>query len=422
MRNPLRRFFIAPALVAVAAATALLAVRPAPGAAATITITGTIVNSTTGAKDVDADVVVVAPAKGMAPVATTRSQNGSFAFPPLETDVPVYLVRVTYDGVPYSESVQPADAGPTAEVMILVYESTTASDAIRLSTYHLAALRHDNMLTIEKLFGVNNTGSPARTVTGEGTFRFFVPENAEIREVYVMGQGMPIKRTPVATDEPGVWRLDYPLRPGITQVDVTFDAPYDSASYTMTGKALYDVDEFSVFQADPAMTVSSTTVALSEAGDAHGMKQYTAKALKAGTDLAVTFAGGEEETSMPAGHGEIKAVHNEMQNASVIVIVLVLLAMMVFMALSLHGNPNPLDQPQNLRAYYDGLLRRLARLDDLNEAQAVDRDAYRTRRDEIKRQLAAIVYRLRKAENASAGNGRKNTPGREQGKERARAG
>jgi|GEM_PF-1775725 len=403
-----------------AAVVSLIGVATAVSPARALNITGTIVNGTTGARNVESDVTVIAPAKGMKPVATTRAVNGIFSFTDLDPNVPVYLVQVNFDGVPYRESVNPVKTGTSADVAMLVYQSTTKDDGIRLAMFDMAALRHDNVITVEKLFAINNVGSPGRTVTGDGAFRFHVPRDGTIRDLSVTGQGMPIKRTPVATDKPDVWRVDYPLRPGITQVDITFDVPYDTASYTLIGKFLYDVDEFSIFGADTSMTISAAHPRLTNAGKTHGMTEYTAKSVAAGTELNVTFSGGSEQTQVAAGHGNVLTVHNGMQNASIVVIVLVLLAMMAFMGMSLRGNPNPLDNPKNLKAYYHGLLQRLARLDDLHAAQAVDREAYTVRREQTKRQLAAIVYRLRSSEQAS-GRRKKKPNIKLHGKNQARA-
>ena len=70
-------------------------------------IYGKIVNGTTGDKNVDTDVIIVNPSGGMAREQTVRATGGEFAVTGLDGDSPIYLVRVDYQGIAFTESVRP---------------------------------------------------------------------------------------------------------------------------------------------------------------------------------------------------------------------------------------------------------------------------------------------------------------------------
>jgi hypothetical protein len=63
--------------------------------------------------------------------------------------------------------------------------------------------------------------------------------------------------------------------------------------------------------------------------------------------------------------------------------------------MSLRDRHDPLSDPQVLRAHYDLLLSRLARLDDLHAAHAIPDDVYRASREEMMGRLGALAMQMR---------------------------
>ena len=253
----------------------------AAGAAArpahALTITGRVVNGTAGNRPLDTELTVVAPARGMRPLATTRSVDGRFTVGGLPADAPVFLVQVRFGGVDYREMVRPQAGRDTLEATVVVYESADGADGVRLSRYQVAVLRQGQTdLTLEKFFTVNNVSTPARTDTTG--ILVYAPADARPLEANVMGQGMPVRRQLRPTGTPGVYRIDYPVRPGETTVDVTLAAPYDDDRYTLRDSLLYDVDALAVFRVDPSMKIESDTLRFTEASAAHGMTELRAGA------------------------------------------------------------------------------------------------------------------------------------------------
>lgn len=385
-------------LYVLAAAAAVLVATAVPSGA--FTISGKVINGTTGDKSPDVEVIVVNPSGGMTQEKKVRAVDGRFTVSDLKDDSPIFLVRVDYKGISFTESVRPGQQ--QGDLVIMIYEPTDSWENVRVSIPHLVAQRDGSHLVIEQLYELNNVGNHA-IAPGDASFRFRVPqENHGIEELYVSALGMPIERTPEPTDEPGIYKLSYPIRPGITRVGLAYSVPYENDTFTITDELLYDIDEVIVYGVDPDMKVmANVDVVVEEA--AHEMVSYTMPSLKQGTKLELTFTGGSGRSSIPAAEaqatpGSISVVPNEMEDVSLMMMVIVLLALLAFMGIAVQGGGDPLDQPAKLRAYYEVLLKRLARLDDLRHAEAIPTDVYRHRREELKSQLAALMQRLRDSE------------------------
>lgn len=371
------------------------------GAARAFTINGRVVNGTTGERNVSIDVTIVNPSGGMAREQIVRAENGVFSATDLNDSSPIYLVRVDYKGIAFTEMVRPTD--DDANIVVMIYEPAESWDGIRVSIPHVVARRHGDHLEVEQLYQINNVSNPPRAIPGgDLAFRYRIPEDKiEITSLYVSALGMPIERAPEPTGDPGIYRLSYPIRPGITRVGLSFTVPYDEGTYTLGGELLYDVEELVVLGSDPDMTVTGSNLSFTREESAHDMASWTATSLTAGTNIGITFSGGSGESSIPGttgGSGAIIVAPNPMEEVSLMLMFIVLLALLAFMGITIHGGKSPLDQPSSLRAYYELLLRRLAKLDDLRHAEVVSADVHRAQREELKGQLAALLYRLRSIE------------------------
>jgi hypothetical protein len=202
-----------------------------------------------------------------------------------------------------------------------------------------------------------------------------------------------------------MYRITYAIRPGITRAGVSYRVPYDEGTYTLRQEFPYDLEAVTVYGEDPEMTITSETTAFVPDNSAHDMVAFVAGSIPAGTPLEIRFAGGSGESMVGdtggGGNGTVIILPNAMEEASLMIMVILLLALTAFMGITLHGTQDPLHDPKNLRSYYDILLRRMARLDDLLEAQAVPADVHRAKREEFKTQLASLMYRIRDAEGAA---------------------
>ena len=392
----MRRFLVTGGALAVALATIATA-------ANAFTIRGTIKNGTTGATDVSARVVAIEPSAGMREAASAEAQGGKFVLENLPDDSPFFLLRTQYDGVNYNTPVQPTGGDQTVEVE--VFESTSSWDGIQITMPHLATARQGNALHIEQLFEITNETSPAKTLSGKtGPFKLHLPTDMDsLTECFVSAGEMPLKVTPIPTDSPDIFTIDYPLRPGITRIGVSFAVPYASGSYSMKVRFPQPVSLITVFAVDSSMHVASTSHELGSGQSVHGMSAYAVGDIPANGEVALTFTGGNpkfagldvEGDEHAATPENIRGEPAEDFKVSIFLMITVLLVMAGIVTMALRDRHDPLSDPQVLREHYDLLVSRLAKLDDLHAANTIPSDAYRASREELVGRLAALAMQLR---------------------------
>ena len=364
------------------------------------TIRGTLENGTTGSKDVSAKIVVVNPSQGMEEQGNVDVRNGRFEIPDLDPNAPVYLLRVDYAGVSYNTPVQVT--GADQEVAVIVYETTTSWDGVRVVVPHLAASRFGDHLQVEQLFEISNESSPPRTLNGEeGFFHLYLPADMEtLLTCFAQSLSVPIDQTPVPTATPGRYRIDYPIRPGVTRIGVAFTLPYAAGRYTLSEKVFHDIDHITVFAVDPDIKISSPSQTLEAMEPVHGMSAYSVHGLTKGSELVLSFEGGDPEFAGTGGGGEsgeqnVVAVASDSENLSLFVIAALVFTFAGMVAVVLRDRGDPLSDPKVLRRHYDSLVARIARLDDLHAAEAIPGEAYRAAREELVTKTAALAIRIR---------------------------
>lgn len=382
----------------------------APAIASAFTINGTVINGTTGAP-ATVTVHVVRPSGGMVVEQEIEARDGHFTIGDLDKNAPIYLIRIDYQGVMYNEPVRVT--GGDVDVTVKIYEVTTSWEHLHVSSPSLIASRTGDVLEIERIYDVVNETDPPRTVAGdEASFSFVLPADmVELKSSHVTAIGVPIARTPVPVGENNLHKIDYPLRPGLTRVSVTYTVPYSGGSYTLRERVPYDVENITVFQIDPDMDIAGGGVEFDVHNSTNSMNAYHATNVAGDTEITIAFSGG---TSEPAGAttadsgsrtGSVMLLPNAMEETSIIIMVIMLLALLALAGVSVHGVESPLEQRDGVQAHYETLARRLARLDDLHAAETIPADVYPVKRAELKQQLASLRYRLEKSQRASGEDG-----------------
>jgi hypothetical protein len=374
------------------------------------TVNGTVNNGTSGTAVADADVLIINPSAGMAPVQTVKAVGGRFTVENL--DAGVYIARVSYAGVTYNHNLQITAAGGSdpVEVAIVVFEPTTSWDGVRIVVPHFSAARHAEHLVIERVYDIYNDSNPPRTLTGEdGNFRFPLPGDMHNLEGFVVSySGIPIERQPVETGDAGVWRVDYPIRPGVTRVGMAYTVSYDSVSYTMNEKIQYDIESVTIFATDVDMRIHSHSHELVQGEGPHASVSWAINGLKKGQELNLHFQGGVSQQAAAAGggsQGAISVVPNSADSLSILMMAILLLALLAFAGIALREPRADGAESIHLKEYRDVLVGRLAKLDDLNQTGAIPAAAYQSKRAELKHQIASLMYRL----NPSGESGKSRT-------------
>jgi hypothetical protein len=364
------------------------------------TIRGTLENGTTGDKRLAANVQVVNPSGGMLQEREVEARDGRFEITDLDPNAPIYLVRVDYDGVSYNAPVQVT--GADQDVALVVYERTTSWDGVRITVPHLAATRSGDLLQVEQLYEIVNESSPPRTITGDGAFfHLYLPADVDsLTACFVTSFGVPVDRTPIPTDTPGRYRIEYPLRPGVTRVGIAYTLPYAGGRYTLAARLFHTIGHMTVFAVDPEIKISSTSHTLEALEPVHGMAAFSVHGLEQGGELVLAFEGGDPEfggTGSEGGGQTVVTIDSSSESLSLFLIAALLFTFMGMVAIALRDRADPLLDPGILRRHYDIMIARLARLDDLRAAEAIPDDAYRAAREELLARTAVLAMRLRAA-------------------------
>ncbi len=379
------------------AAAFLAAITTVAGIANAVTVRGKIVNGSTG-KSTDAKVYAVNPAAGMDEEQAVQSKNGAFVIENLDPQA-FYLLRVDYAGVQYNQPLQPT--GQDQEITVDVYDTTTSWDGVKVTMPHIAAVRDGNRLVIEQMFEINN--DVAKTISGkEGFFRLFIPTNVDtITQLFVTSLNVPVDRDPEPTGAPGEYYLDYPIRPGLTRVGLTYKVPYAGDQFELQQKIFYDIGHISIFAVDPHMSITSSSHTLQAQEQVHGMASWTLHGLTKGSTLVLKFEGGHEHAPEMAGGGggggggQVNAVPGGSEPFSRYLMVTLALVLGTLAFVTMRGASDPLTDAKVLRRHYDLLVTRLARLDDLHATGTISGDAYKAARENLMTNLGVIALQLR---------------------------
>lgn len=213
-----------------------------PGFAATQTFNGTVKNGTTGKPSAGDEVVLLNLGQTMEEVGRIRTDmDGNFSFKVDNTHNPL-LVRAIHEGVTYHRVAPPE----TASVALDVYDVVKKVDGIVVfaDIMRIEAARGQILVTRE--FGVQNASTPPRTQMNERSLEFYVPNNAQVIDALATTQnGFPLKSAPVPASDKNRYSFNFPLRPGLTRFQVTYQLPY-SGSANLDPKSLYPLEHFMI--------------------------------------------------------------------------------------------------------------------------------------------------------------------------------
>lgn len=193
-------------------------------AAAQGTITGTVMNSTRNKPSAGDEVTLIRLQQGMQEsTKTTTDAKGKFTLQ--VPDAGIHLVRVTHDKTPYF---RPAPPG-TESVEVEVFDSAPKvsgieweADVMRLQTDESGK----RMRIVENFF-VKNDSNPKKTQYSDRPFDFWLPADATISGSAALGPGgMPVQSSPMPLEEKGHYAFVFPIRPGETRFQVSYELPY----------------------------------------------------------------------------------------------------------------------------------------------------------------------------------------------------
>jgi hypothetical protein len=201
------------------------------GAAAALgSIDGTVVNGTSGKPASNVSITLLKPgAQGMQTLGTSTTDSaGHFVF---EKDQPgggPRLVQASYKGVTYSKLLTPNM--PTSNVEVQIYEPTKSPAVAKVAQRMLVLEPSSSRLNVNETVLLENKTKTTYNNDTLGAIQFYLPPaaNGQVRVNAQGPQGMPLPRAAEKTDAADIFKVDFPVKPGETQIQVAYVLPVGS--------------------------------------------------------------------------------------------------------------------------------------------------------------------------------------------------
>lgn len=139
------------------------------------------------------------------------------------------LLQAVYDGVQYNKTLPPGF--PTLGVNIPVFQSSKSPGEAKIEQ-HFFVLEPspDGAMQVNEGFVYKNDGKTTWNDPDRGTLQFELPAAAQGKvEVNVLAPGgLPIRRAPDPLGKPNQFKVDFPIKPGESRVDLAWAMPFKS--------------------------------------------------------------------------------------------------------------------------------------------------------------------------------------------------
>jgi hypothetical protein len=266
-----------------------------PLAALAGTLRGVVRNGTSGSVVAGQDVSLMQMQGGMQEVATVKTDGqGRYSFDRPELGQAPVLVRVTFGGVNYYQSVPPGR--DTADVD--VFEPSAPAASIEVTQRTILFQPNGATLLVSEEFILNNRAQPPATYFDDkGTFEFAVPGGAQLGQVNAAGPSrMPLPQSTI--DKRGNRHaIAFALKPGENTIRLSYQLPYADSRARVAELAVVGVPR--ILLAVPA-PVQLQGEGFAAAGKEEGWNLYTRNAVPSGTKFSVEISG----TAPPPSAGD----------------------------------------------------------------------------------------------------------------------
>ena len=187
---------------------------------------GTVLNVTTGKPQAGVAINLVQPSQdGMVQLGnTTSNAQGQFN---IDKQIPPGpgLIQATYQGTTYNMIITPGT--PTSGVEVKVYDSTKKAGVAKTMEHLILIEPGLENIKMSETFVLGNEGNVTFNDPDKGSIQFYLPPSTggKAQVVVTAPGGMPITRPPLKTATAGIYKIDYPVKPGETRMDVTYTLP-----------------------------------------------------------------------------------------------------------------------------------------------------------------------------------------------------
>lgn len=137
------------------------------------------------------------------------------------------LLQAVFGGVQYNKMLTPGSA--TSAVEIPVYDSSKSAGEAKIDQ-HMILLEpgSDGTLTVSESYVFRNEGKTTWNDPDKGTLQFALPPAAQGKvEVNALAPGgLPLRKAPDPGPKPNTFKLDFPIKPGESRVDLQWSMPF----------------------------------------------------------------------------------------------------------------------------------------------------------------------------------------------------
>jgi hypothetical protein len=193
-------------------------------------VDGTVTNKTTNQPQSGATVTLYKLGQaGMESVESVKSGAGG-KFHMDQTPQGPHLIQTAFDGVTYNHMLPPGSA--MSGISLDVYNSSKQPGAARISRHFLIFQPNGAQMSVNEGFILTNGGNTTYNDPDGGTLKFYLPTAAKgiVQVKCTAPQGMPIDRAADKTSQKDIYKLDFPIKPGETSIQVSYLVPYGSSA------------------------------------------------------------------------------------------------------------------------------------------------------------------------------------------------
>lgn len=221
-------------------------------------VTGTVINRSTGKPQAGATVGFnKLGGNGIELIDQAKSDaNGNFTINQTPEGQTPFLLRTVYDGVSYNHMLPPGS--PTTGITVDVFNASKQQGAAKVTKHMILFEPANGQMTVNETYILENGGKEAWNDADQGTLKFFLPAGAggKAQIQATAPGGMPIGAGVLKTGKPDIFGVDFPVKPGETRIDVTYQTPY-TAGQPFAGK-VPSKDENTYLIAPNGITLAGT--------------------------------------------------------------------------------------------------------------------------------------------------------------------
>jgi hypothetical protein len=266
--------------------SALCALIVFAAAASAATITGTVTNGTTHTPAAGDTVTLISLDQRMQEIAKSKTDaQGHFSID--APDPGMHLIRIDHQGAAYFQPAPPNTPNVNAQVYdvaAVVPGVNTVANVMRVET-------DGQGLRVTQSFFIKNDSNPPRTQFSNKSYEFYLPADAQIEGSAAMAPGgMPVQASPVPQKEKGEYAFLFPLRPGVTQFQLSYHLPY-SGSLAFDQRFANPTDSFVVMMPKSMSFKPDAGVSFQSLNETPGALTFLARNATPSKPFAFTVSG-----------------------------------------------------------------------------------------------------------------------------------